>query len=535
MIKSNNSVLFLLASIFILLIFSDCKDDEGSELEPTKIESITSLSVSDIGDAGNGADLQISFSRIADESQIEEYQIFVVESTESTDFNLEKAENISTDNLFTLTKTGNDISINLLASSKTVNGVSITNDIPYRIFVMSVTADPMLFANALSVASEQITLIDNSGPPTVESVSNLLVQDTGNEGSGLDMQVSFSRSTDESIISEYRIMVVNSEESDAFNVEAAANISSENFTTVAKTGNDISINLAADSKTVTGELITEDVAYKVFVMTVAADATQYLNALSNPSEEISLSSVEKVKVTFIANDGIMIEFEDKKVVIDAINRASNLGGWISPSSSELMALENGEPPYDDIDIIMITHNHGDHYHTAAVANYLSNHPETKLIATSDVEPNFSAFTDQIVDFEIEKFERITTVQNGITIDVLEVEHFDQFGNIFDDDESYAYNIHLGGKRFLHVGDLDYLDSQLEGFDLLSDDITVVFIPTFGDLVSAANRDALIENVEPENIVCLHFLTSSLSTTLAQINNIYPGADAFTTPFETREY
>ena len=33
-----------------------------------------------------------------------------------------------------------------------------------------------------------------------------------------------------------------------------------------------------------------------------------------------------VKVTFIANDGVMIEFEDKKVMIDGMNRAGNLNG-----------------------------------------------------------------------------------------------------------------------------------------------------------------------------------------------------------------
>ena len=535
MLKSNSTLILFLSSFLFLLLLNNCKNEDDNNPGPVPNSSITSLTVSDIGDAGNGTDLQISFSKITNELKIKEYQIFVVPSAESASFNLEKAEGISTENLFTVAPTGNNVSINLAADSKNTSGELITNDIPYKVFVMSVTIDPNIYLNALSAASEEITLVDNGVGPNIGNISSLSVEDTANEGNGSDLKVSFSKVSDESLIDEYRIIVLKSDESAAFDLEKAETVTLDNYTAVIKDGNNISINLATDAKTNTGELIGDEIPYKVFVLAMSSDPALYSNTLSLPSEEITLSSVDKAKVTYIANDGIMIEFQDKKVIIDGINRASNLGGWVSPSNSALLAVENGTPPYDDIDVIMITHNHGDHYAISAVQNYLSNHPNTMLIAPSDVENNFSSLSSQIANFSINKFQRINVVLNGISIDVLQVEHFDQFGNIFSNQESYAYSVHFGDKKFLHVGDLDYVDSKLDGFNLLPDNITVAFIPTFGNLVSAANRDALVNNVSPDHIVGLHFLTNSMATTLNQINNVYSNADSFTTPFETREY
>lgn len=368
-------------------------------------------------------------------------------------------------------------------------------------------------------------------PLPFPKVLNLTPSDVANNGNGSDLQVAFTKLSDESNVKEYRIFVVKKTESSSFNLQKAETVSTGNFTIVNKSGSNISINLAADAKTTTGEFIENDEPYQVFVLTVALDLLVNTNTLSNRSPEISLDAGDKVKVTYIANDGVMIEFEDQKVVIDAINRTSNLTGWVSPSSTALRAVENGDPPYDNIDVIMITHGHGDHYATSAVRNYLSNNPQTKLIAPTSIRNTFGASTAQLVNVSLEKFERTNQILNGISIDILRVEHFDQFGNNFSGVESYAYVVQIKDKKFFHAGDIDYVDSKLDLFNLLSDNITAAFIPTFGNLVNAANRDALVNNINPKQVIGLHFQTASLSTTLGQIHSIYPEAITFTSPFQ----
>ena len=373
-------------------------------------------------------------------------------------------------------------------------------------------------------------------PEPLESVKNIIVTDQGDAGNGSDMRVAFSRVQDEGTVREYRIFVVPEAGAASFDLSVASGIST--YLRVNKTGSDLSVALLPGTRTTNGSLITIGVAYRVFVMTISNDPSGFANVLSEPSASITLTLADtagKVKVTYIANDGVMIEFMGKKVVIDGVNRVGNLSGWVAPSNAALSAVENGTAPFDDIDVIMITHNHSDHYSTSAVLKYLSAHPDSRLIVPTGMRGAFASNASQIIDVSPAKFQREAVVVNDINIDVLHVEHFDQFGNNFSNVESYAYVVNMDDKRFFHAGDLDYLDSQLGVFSLLSDSITAAFIPTFGDLVSAANRDAIVDKVSPEHIICLHFLVSSLNTTLNQINAIYPGATAFTVPFETRFY
>ena len=71
---------------------------------------------------------------------------------------------------------------------------------------------------------------------------------------------------------------------------------------------------------------------------------------------------------------------------------------------------------------MITHNHGDHYSTTAVQNYLAAHPNTKLIVPSGMESSFSSYSSQIVDFSINKYERVKVTENEITIYIYFIVH-----------------------------------------------------------------------------------------------------------------
>ena len=257
-----------------------------------------------------------------------------------------------------------------------------------------------------------------------------------------------------------------------------------------------------------------------------------LNALSASSNELTLSGLAGVEVTYICNDGIMISNGEQTVLIDAVNRWGNMPGWIRPSAPELLAIENGDAPYDDIDVIMITHNHGDHYAVVAVSNYLSSHPNTKLIAPPQVLANISGFSSQKVSLSVQQFNKEKVTANGVEIDVLYIKHFNQFTYNFCNVQNYGYVVHMNGKKFMHLGDVDMVNSNMDQLDLLAEEIDVAFIPTFGDLVTNTNKTALIDNANPKDIVALHFLISQINGSMTQVGNVYPGAFIFDVPFET---
>ena len=114
------------------------------------------------------------------------------------------------------------------------------------------------------------------------------VRDTGSQGNGSDMEVSFSKAADESLVSEYRIMVVPVSESFNFNVIKANAIPAGNYTAVNKTGSNITLALANTATDIDGSLIENDSSYKVFILSAADGVNVTVNTLSEPSSEVTL-------------------------------------------------------------------------------------------------------------------------------------------------------------------------------------------------------------------------------------------------------
>ncbi len=89
-------------------------------------------------------------------------------------------------------------------------------------------------------------------------------------------------------------------------------------------------------------------------------------------------AVEPVSVTYIANDGYIFSDGTHKVAVDCMFYLK-YGGWHSPDKKMKEKIVNGEKPFDNIDAIIVTHAHGDHYDADMVAKYMSKF-ETTLIA-----------------------------------------------------------------------------------------------------------------------------------------------------------
>lgn len=96
-----------------------------------------------------------------------------------------------------------------------------------------------------------------------------------------------------------------------------------------------------------------------------------------------------LRVTYLANMGVMLEGDGKTVVIDGVHRFYAADYAILPDA-EQSALEGAEGRFADIDIIIATHQHGDHFHAEAVANHLAANPKARFYGP---EPAAEAILD----------------------------------------------------------------------------------------------------------------------------------------------
>jgi len=161
--------------------------------------------------------------------------------------------------------------------------------VAYKVFIFSVAPDFSLHnINGLSNVSNEVTLTT-----TCDVANSVQASDVADNKNGLDLQVTFDKATDETTISEYRIMVLKSANAAAFDLSSAEAVIADNYTTVAPTGNNISTVLTDASKDVDGDAIVNDIAYKVFVLSIADGTNANLNNLSTESNEVTLTTTSE--------------------------------------------------------------------------------------------------------------------------------------------------------------------------------------------------------------------------------------------------
>ncbi|CAI6085422.1 hypothetical protein PAECIP112173_04634 [Paenibacillus sp. JJ-100] len=238
--------------------------------------------VRDVADYGDGRDIQVSFNRATDESKVANYRVFVVRDTLSSSFNLNTASNLSSSLYYTVNKTGNNLTVTLPSNMKDTSGYNITNSQDYRIYVMA-TGYQNNDANALSTSSNVLRLASNRNAGVA---SNLSVTDIADNGNGSDLRVTFTKATDESNVSHYRVFVVPSNSSN-FDLNAANG--SNNYTQVNKTGGNLSVTLSSNAVDTNGYRISNYVSYRVFVLSVSNNGNWSQNALSSSSSQITLT------------------------------------------------------------------------------------------------------------------------------------------------------------------------------------------------------------------------------------------------------
>lgn len=89
------------------------------------------------------------------------------------------------------------------------------------------------------------------------------------------------------------------------------------------------------------------------------------------------------QITYIANEGIFITVNNKKILIDALHRQTPSVYQHTPANYTT-AIINAHSPFDSIQLFLITHGHPDHFKKDYLQQFLKNHRACPLIAPTEV-------------------------------------------------------------------------------------------------------------------------------------------------------
>lgn len=207
--------------------------------------------------------------------------------------------------------------------------------------------------------------------------------------------------------------------------------------------------------------------------------------------------VSEVEITFVGNEGFLITAGDKKVLVDATFYGDTA---YAPPSEIQTSLEQALPPFDGVDLILITHLHQDHFHSLITGTCLENNSEAVLVSTGEVVsllevafPNFDEVKDRIKTVKPERGKKVKFTLNGIKLEVLDMPHGGNYPGV-----NIGFLFTIGGMKMLHTGDSLMTSSDLEAYNLSRENIDIAFLhylyftdPTLHEAVQEIRADHLV--------------------------------------------
>lgn len=264
---------------------------------------------------------------------------------------------------------------------------------------------------------------------------------------------------------------------------------------------------------------------------------------SHPESQISNSSQPRAKVHYLANAGVLIASGETKVVFDPLFR-NDFGSYrLLPEAME-RALFAGEPPFDGLDAVFISHYHEDHFSPSDVLRLLKVRPEIRLYAPVQAVSGMRRIADD--DDHRDLFARVTEIAldykdtpiiieaGDLIIEASRIPHAGWPERLLDV-ENIAYRVTIDeATTVLHLGDADTKDVHFAhdaGF-WESRHIHMAF-PPYWYFQSEDGRHVLEHRLKPDHAVGVH-VPVEISSDPAERPADLSGYDLFVEPGETRD-
>ena len=169
-------------------------------------------------------------------------------------------------------------------------------------------------------------------------------------------------------------------------------------------------------------------------------------------------SQEKNQITYIANSGVFIEYNDIKVFIDALHKEYDKL-YQETKRPYPRSMVNGTTPFEHIDLFMITHMHGDHFDSDYMIDFLTKHEECILVAPQQVIDTMGSVPQLAVQvYSLHDQDKgLMYEMDGMKITSIPMIHSYPEKNYWV--RNMAYLIDFDGLTILHMGDAELTEEN----------------------------------------------------------------------------
>lgn len=201
------------------------------------------------------------------------------------------------------------------------------------------------------------------------------------------------------------------------------------------------------------------------------------------------------------NAGFLITAGDKKILIDALFEGYRPGD--APPQEVLDRAVYARPPFDEIDLILVTHQHLDHFSDELLRSHMINNPDAVLVSTRGVVTAVQAsgydIQERVISIGLRAGEREEIVVNDIGLEILHMSHGEGLPL------NLGFVITIGGIKLFHTGDLgaDAVSvSDLQAYGLPAKQIDVAFVGLW--MLTKEYHPHVLQGIQARYIIPMHY-------------------------------
>ena len=225
------------------------------------------------------------------------------------------------------------------------------------------------------------------------------------------------------------------------------------------------------------------------------------------------------RVLYIANMGAMVEHGETKIVFDPL--FSNHYDTYEPVPAEVeAALLAGNPPWDGIDAVFISHHHGDHFDPPMILELLRSQP--------------AIVSDRVHGLSLENGMTSTDIALGpVLVEAVRIRHAgwpDRHANI----ENIVFRVTLDSDTtVMHFGDADPADAHFAiSPEHWKERHAHLAMPPYWFFLSSEGRQILDNRIGADKVIGMHVPTKIPDDPENRPENLQ-SADLFVKPGEQR--
>ena len=184
-----------------------------------------------------------------------------------------------------------------------------------------------------------------------------------------------------------------------------------------------------------------------------------------------------IEVTFLANEGVLISTHEKKVLIDALFDNPN-PDYAAPPKDMLERMVAGRAPFDDVELVLVTHNHPDHFSASLAARFMESNPNAVLMAADDavsvLKENVKEWRhvqNRVFSFDLKPGATAERTVKGIAVRIFRTLH----SGDLESPHNLMYLIKMKGRTIFHEGDSDGKLATFKDLGLEKEEIDLALV------------------------------------------------------------